>query len=229
MARYHQNHGKNEYTCDQCDFKATQSGLVKEHIDTVHKGNQYSCNQCDYKASQKDHLTRHNQLQHNSSLVNQPTIEDFLRKVRRDIENEKVEHTQSTQDNENEISTQEMISDARYRRQNIENELNCEECSFTSRSETLLIRHTNREHKPNKTSSNKTYTSKRINCNHCTKKFNKNATFQKHMEQSHKEIYDKTEASSISEKASQNDLPNKLNKQNEVQSRVTRQRTTKTV
>ena len=120
---------------------------------------------------------------------------------------------------DNSISTQEMISDARFRRQNLEKQVNCDLCSFKSSSKTLLEKHKNREHSDNENKSTqiKIYTSKRISCQHCTKKFNKNATFQKHMEKSHTVIL---------ENSSQHDLPKKAD---ELPSRETRQRNMKTV
>ena len=70
----------------------------------------------------------------------------------------------------------------------------------------------------------KTYTSKRITCKFCDKRFNKSTTFEKHMEESHPQIVKGKET-----EKNQNNLPNSnliINK-NEVQPRVTRQRSKK--
>ena len=40
------------YSCDQCDYKTTQKGYLKTHIDSVHGDVRDSCDQCDYKATQ---------------------------------------------------------------------------------------------------------------------------------------------------------------------------------
>ena len=53
------SHEDVQFSCDQCDYKATQKGSLKTHIDSVHGDVRYSCDQCDYKATWKGDLTRH--------------------------------------------------------------------------------------------------------------------------------------------------------------------------
>ena len=47
------------YSCDQCDYKATQKGHLRQHIDSVHGDKQYSCDQCDLKSKWKGSLKQH--------------------------------------------------------------------------------------------------------------------------------------------------------------------------
>ena len=182
---------------------------------------QYNCNQCDYNASQKAHLNRHKGAVHKVS--NEPTIENFIRKLRIEHEASKANKLENntnlpteTNNNiidniDNSISTQEMISDSRSRRMNKTKEFNCDQCSFKSGSETLVKRHHETEHMA-KLTTEKMHTSKRIHCQHCDKKFNKRTTFQTHMNKLHKEII--------------NDLPTETNG---AQPRVTRMRQNKTI
>ena len=79
------------------------------------------------------------------------------------------------------ISTQEMISDSRARRENLTKSFSCEKCNFKSGSATLVQRHYKKEHDTLSTTKTKTYIPKRLNCEYCHQKFNKTSTFQKHM------------------------------------------------
>ena len=72
------------YSCDQCDYKAKEKGHLKTHNKTVHKNVGYSCNQCEYKTKEKVHLKTHNETVHDNS----------------------------NQEDEFQISTQEIIDDA---------------------------------------------------------------------------------------------------------------------
>ena len=47
------------YSCDQCDYKATEKGSLKKHVESIHEGVRYSCDYCEYKATRKEHLKRH--------------------------------------------------------------------------------------------------------------------------------------------------------------------------
>ena len=38
------------YSCDQCVFRATQSNLLKSHIEYVDMGIRYQCKHCDFEA-----------------------------------------------------------------------------------------------------------------------------------------------------------------------------------
>ena len=57
-------HEHIKYSCNQCDYQATQKGHVKTHIQSVHEKIKYSCNQCDYQATEKGSLKRHIQSVH---------------------------------------------------------------------------------------------------------------------------------------------------------------------
>ena len=148
---------------------------------------------------------------------------ELLKSKKAEIIGENQNHSDS---NDEDISTQEMINEARARRHCSTKEFTCENCSYKSGSETLVKRHSEKEHIENKiTPKIKTYTSKRLKCDHCSKKFNKNATYQKHMEKFHQEIKI-TSQNNIDHIINQNDLPNQMD---EGQSRVTRQRNNKSV
>ena len=68
----------------------------------------------------------------------------------REVETNKTE-VNDTED-ETEISTQEMISDARARRENRVKDFQCKNCEFKSSSNTLVKRHTQKIHESNKNS-----------------------------------------------------------------------------
>ena len=52
-------HGDVRYSCDQCEYQATQKGNLKTHIDSVHGDVQYTCDQCDCKSKWKGDLKKH--------------------------------------------------------------------------------------------------------------------------------------------------------------------------
>ena len=47
----HKN-GNGKYPCENCDFQINYSGSLSKPIEAIHEGVCYSCNQCDYKATQ---------------------------------------------------------------------------------------------------------------------------------------------------------------------------------
>ena len=83
-------------------------------------------------------------------------------------------HLGSFDDNDDAIiSTQEMILDARARREFNIQEFKCQKCDYKSGSKTLMTKHNKMNHETGK--------SKRIHCNECKQKFNKEETFNKHL------------------------------------------------
>ena len=92
------------YSCDQCGYKAKQRGHLKQHVDSQHKEIIFKCKQCDNQSSRKDHLESHIKTIHDQ---NQTSLTEFLKKVRFEADN----NTESI------ISSQEMIQDARARRE----------------------------------------------------------------------------------------------------------------
>ena len=140
----------------------------------------------------------------------------MIRKVK--YENENSSNSTDPEYEDNSISTQEIIDDARFRRKNSVKEIHCEQCNYKTGSDTLMKRRNFKEHKTQ--APPKSYTSKRISCKYCTKKFNKNATFEKHMKESHHQILKETQNI-------QNDSPNQTSNFIEVQPRVARQRRNK--
>ena len=77
----------------------------------------------------------------------EPTIMDFIKKVR--FENE-VKAQENAQENKGDqiLSTQEMIDDSRERRSTRLQEFTCDHCEYRSSSKTLLKRHGETYHKP---------------------------------------------------------------------------------
>ena len=65
---------------------------------------------------------------------------DFLSRMREKVDNVTKERENITED-ENSLSSQDMINDARERRLQKENLMQCNECDFKSASKTLVIRH----------------------------------------------------------------------------------------
>ena len=55
-------HDGLRYACDKCDYQATQTGTLKQHIRSLHEGIQQFCDKCDYKTvwpkCMKDHQRR---------------------------------------------------------------------------------------------------------------------------------------------------------------------------
>ena len=175
-------HGETRYQCDQCDYKASTQEDLRQHTKTIHEKYSYKCDQCDYRAQQKEDITKHTKSRHES---NQPSIESFIKKVRKETSKETEKDTDT---DEISISTQEIILDARARRQNKTNKFNCDKCEFESGSITLMQKHEDTNHKIKKSElTKKSYKTKRLTCKYCENKFNKNETLQKHLEKFHKE------------------------------------------
>ena len=185
-------HEENEYPCNQCNNKSTTRNQLKSHIMSVHESNQYPCNQCDYIATTRNQLKNHKSSVHEN---NQTSIKDFLRNIRNNLEHintdnhnqdNEIENDEITNENENKnetciISTQEMIDDARARRNLQTSNMKCDQCNFKTGSKTLLQRHSKESHEKEKSKKSKPV-SKRISCKTCTRKFNKTETYDRHIE-----------------------------------------------
>ena len=59
-------HNTKMYSCDACDYKATEEIKIKTHKDVVHK-NVYSCEFCEFESEQNDKLTMHMKSNHELS------------------------------------------------------------------------------------------------------------------------------------------------------------------
>ena len=53
-----------KYSCNQCEYHATQQGHLKKHKQAIHEGVKYLCNHCEYKATQQGQLKNHKQAIH---------------------------------------------------------------------------------------------------------------------------------------------------------------------
>ena len=58
------NHDDIRYSCDQCDYSATQKDQLKYHVESNHDETRYNCDQCDYSPTQKDQLKHHVEATH---------------------------------------------------------------------------------------------------------------------------------------------------------------------
>ena len=52
------------YSCNYCDYKATQPGNLKTHKSSVHEGLGYACSYCQYIATKQDNLKRREESVH---------------------------------------------------------------------------------------------------------------------------------------------------------------------
>jgi hypothetical protein len=55
-------HGKSvkrdQFTCDQCDYKASRADHLRRHMFTVHENGRIQCNRCEFSATRADNLKR---------------------------------------------------------------------------------------------------------------------------------------------------------------------------
>ena len=73
-------HGESHksFPCIHCDYKATQKGNLKKHIEAVHDDIKFKCKICGVKMSQKGYLKRHIKSKHVAqSKENQDTDSDY--------------------------------------------------------------------------------------------------------------------------------------------------------
>ena len=57
------NRRKNKQ-CEQCNYTASYSHVLQQHIKSIHEGVIYSCDQCDHKATTLSNLGRHIRAAH---------------------------------------------------------------------------------------------------------------------------------------------------------------------
>ena len=198
-----------KYSCDQCDYKTIETGRLKNHKDTVHEKIGYSCNQCEYKTKDKGHLKRHVESVH-ENIVPSCNQCEYKSKGEEDLKShiDSVHKNTNIQEDEWQISTQEMIIDSRERRKLVllgQEKIKCDHCEWSTGSKTLLNRHMknhkdqqrplgtpasdatneNKEDKSPSKENKRKYIQKRIKCEKCEKKFNKESRFKIHMESVH--------------------------------------------
>ena len=52
------------YPCDECDYVATQSRIMKSHKESKHEGVRYLCDKCDFVATHRASLKIHKESKH---------------------------------------------------------------------------------------------------------------------------------------------------------------------
>ena len=52
-------HKVKKYPCNLCDYQATKRGNLLSHKQSIHEQKKYPCDSCDYQATKKGHLVRH--------------------------------------------------------------------------------------------------------------------------------------------------------------------------
>merc|ERR1712129_106284 len=55
---------KRKFGCNECDYRATQSGALKVHVMAKHKGIRFPCQTCDYKGTTKGNTRMHMKNKH---------------------------------------------------------------------------------------------------------------------------------------------------------------------
>ena len=188
-------HEKHQYNCEQCNYKTSRKDHLQHHAKSVHEHLKFHCEQCDYRSSRKDHLQSHTKsVQYQTQI----SIRIFLKDIRfqKEIQQNENENTnkivneiQNTEENDDPlISTQEMIADARARRECTVKEFYCEQCEFKSSSKTLLNKHATINHKDKAINSLKMR--KRFSCDNCEYKTTNENSLKAHVKTNHtKENY----------------------------------------
>ena len=93
--------------------------------------------------------------------------------------------------NDEVISTQEMIHDARERRKNGTTSFSCEQCNFMSSSKTLFQRHKNQNHKDKPIETQASKMRKRFTCDECGFNAAMENILRKHKETNHEPVLPK--------------------------------------
>ena len=130
------------------------------------------CPDCEYKTRSQTMLKRHVQDTHVEKM-----------NASNDLSIARVEEEEETT-----ISSQEMIEDARIRRNIRDKDLQCQECEYKTRSQSMLRRHLEKHHDTNLNAVPLTRTSSlrsRLSCNVCDFKTTSQAVLKDHIEKKH--------------------------------------------
>ena len=119
------------YTCNICDYNTMDGDELREHKRSVHEEHRYTCDKCEFRTTQKNNLKTHKDLLHKGKETlnqNEPNIVDFIKRMRSENDR-KTKNTENAtknteEDNDDTTSTQNMIIDARTRKQLKERFLN---------------------------------------------------------------------------------------------------------
>ena len=67
------------YSCNQCQYKATQQSNLKIHQQSKHEGVKYSCNLCQYQTGLAGNLKKHQQFKHKGeATIHQDCINELM-------------------------------------------------------------------------------------------------------------------------------------------------------
>ena len=163
------------------------------------------------KKKNNDEVTKYNEEKQKNEnknknvkmITNEPTIVDFLKRMRKENENNQNEE-QIVEDEEN-ISTQEMIYDSRERREKKTNYFKCDQCDYGSASKTVITRHMKSTHGKDiqnckvgdKQGEDETspaqhkevvHEGKQFQCNQCRNRFTLETDLRMHIETNHVNI-----------------------------------------
>merc|ERR1712129_496326 len=61
-----------KYSCNSCDYQATQKSYLITHHESKHEGKRYPCHSCGYQATEKGSLRKHQKSTRNLCVF-QPT------------------------------------------------------------------------------------------------------------------------------------------------------------
>ena len=62
--QYEEGPAKGKFKCEECDYAATQSGSLKVHVESKHRGVRYPCQMCSYKGTTKGNTKAHMKAKH---------------------------------------------------------------------------------------------------------------------------------------------------------------------
>ena len=68
MATKH-NMGRKTFNCEQCEFRALNNKVLRDHVKTTHEIRMYPCEQCDYRAKVRQALKQHVKRVHEKMQV----------------------------------------------------------------------------------------------------------------------------------------------------------------
>ena len=126
MIHKRNNHSRPKTVCGQCSFSTRELTHLKYHVKSAHEGVRWTCDACDRKFNTPGELRLHRRKEHDQKLFTRScTVCDFV------IETKCNNKAKAQMDNHMDM----------IHRDNI---YKCEECSYTTKSNNSMKRHTSR-------------------------------------------------------------------------------------